>query len=207
MSVRVRDLTVKCGLDWGGSGPSSKPGCVVFGVALPDQRAHIFDELKIMRLPIADAAVLIRDKCLKDWALGKMPPIYCDPALKIKTGQIGEDYIQTFARHKVVLTPVSNAREAGWQRVHEALSAMPGGTQPWLTIHPRCRYLIRTLPAMVADDHNAEDLDTNSDDHACDALRYLMMGGLRQGSKAVLRTPAREGSWAWMKRHYRERVA
>jgi hypothetical protein len=200
--MRVRDLNVKLGLDWGGSGPSSSPGCVLWGAALPDNRAHIFDELKMMRLSIQEAAEQIRERTLGDWKMPGMPTIYCDPALKIKTGQIGEDYIQTFARYRVILTPVSNAREAGWQRVHEALRAGPNG-QPWLTVHPRCKYLIRTIPAMVQDDHNLEDLDTDSDDHACDALRYMLMGGLR----ALGPTVAREieypvNSHGWWQKHY-----
>ena len=57
--------------------------------------------------------------------------------------------------------------------------------RPWLTIHPRCKYLIRTLPLMVQDTHDAEDLDSESDDHACDAVRYLLMGGLRAGRDHV----------------------
>jgi hypothetical protein len=139
----------------------------VWGAALPDARVHLFDEFKMVRLSIKDAAEQIRERCLRTWKLGQMPSIYCDPALRIKTGQIGEDYIQTFARHRVILTPVSNNRHAGWQRIHEALREMPGMREPWLTIHPRCKYLIRTIPAMIQDSNDPEDLDTDSDDHGC----------------------------------------
>ena len=194
--MRARDLSVKLGLDWG----SSSPGCVLWGVALPDAHAHIFDEMKFQRLAVREVAEAIREKCLSDWKLGTMPPIFCDPALKIKTGQIGEDFIQTFARYKVSLTPVSNNRIVGWQRVHEALALDPLTKTPWLTIHHRCKYLIRTMPAMLQDDHNPEDIDTESDDHACDTLRYLLMGGLRPGSKASIVKHEKPGSWAAFKR-------
>jgi hypothetical protein len=176
---------------------------VVWGAALPDARVHLFDEFKMLRLSIKEASEQIRERCLSTWKLGQMPPIYCDPALRIKTGQIGEDYIQTFARHRVILTPVSNNRLAGWQRVHEALREMPGVREPWLTIHPRCKYLIRTFPAMIQDRHNPEDLDTDSDDHGIDAARYLLMGGLRAGSKAMIRTGDVPGSWGAFKRMMR----
>lgn len=204
MSVRARDLPIALGLDWGGSGPSSKPGCVLWGAALPDQRVHILDELKMMQLSIKEAAEEIRERTLKEWKLPKMPQVFCDPALKIATGQIGEDYIATFARYKVILTPVSNNREAGWQRVHEALRTMPDGREPWLTVHPRCKYLLRTIPMMVQhpNPNKAEDLDSSTDDHAVDALRYLLMGGLRAGSVAKLAAPVKEGSWGWFKRTY-----
>ena len=85
----------------------------------------------------------------------------------------------TLQRHGVPVRRVSNDRVNGWQRVHEALGLDPATGTPWLTIHPRCRYLTRTLPLMVQAKLNPEDLESDSDDHACDALRYLLMGGLR----------------------------
>jgi hypothetical protein len=201
--MRARDLTVKMGLDWG----QASPGVVLWGCALPDAHAHIFDELKFQRMSVREVAEAIRDRTLGDWKLPKMPPIYCDPALKAKTGQIGEDYLQTFARHKVVLTPVSNHRTAGWQRVHEALSINKETGRPWLTVHPRCKYLIRTLPAMMQDDHNPEDLNTESDDHACDTLRYVLMGGLRPGTKPVIVKTDKPGTWGAFKRFARSQAA
>jgi hypothetical protein len=42
-------------------------------------------------------------------------------------------------------------------------------------VSPDCKYLIRTLPAMVQDDHDPEDIDSSKDDHAVDALRYGAM--------------------------------
>jgi hypothetical protein len=198
--MRVADLTVKLGLDWG----SASPGCVLWGVALPDGHVHIFDELKFQRQSVKDVAEQIKDRCA-DWGLKTMPVVYCDPALKIRTGQIGEDYIQTFARYGVVLLPVSNERNAGWQRVHEALSIDPATGTPWMTFHPRCKYLIRTLPLMVQDKNDPEDLDTATDDHPSDALRYLLMGGLRPGTKAktVRRDPPNSWGW-WRKYHSRQ---
>lgn len=184
MSLRVRDLRVACGLDWG----HSSPGCVVWGAALPNEHVHIFDELKFQRMEVRDVAIAIKDKH-RSWGLKGAPTIYADPSLAGTTGQIGESYAMTFARHGVpLITKLSNNRPQGWQRLHEALAACkhdacksndyPDGT-PWLTVHARCKYLTRTLPLMIQSDGNPEDLDTESDDHACDALRYLLQGGLR----------------------------
>jgi hypothetical protein len=39
--------------------------------------------------------------------------------------------------------------------------------RPWMLIHPRCTYLIRTFPQLVMDDTNPEDMDTTGPDHAC----------------------------------------
>lgn len=182
--LRARDLRVACGLDWG----HNKPGCVLWGAALPNEHVHIFDELKFQRMEIRDVAITIKEKH-REWGLKGTQTIYADPSLAATTGQIGESYAMTFARHGVpLITKVSNNRPQGWQRLHEALAPCkhasciteqyPQGT-PWLTVHPRCKYLVRTIPLMVQDDNNPEDLDTESDDHPCDACRYLLQGGLR----------------------------
>ena len=198
--MRVRDLTVKLGLDWG----SASPGCVLWGAALPDGHVHIFDELKFQRMTVKDVAEAIKDKCA-DWKLERVPLVYCDPALKIRTGQIGEDFISTFARYGVSAVPVSNDRIVGWQRVHEALSTDPHTGTPWLTIHPRCKYLIRTLPLMVQAKNDPEDLDTETDDHPADALRYLLMGGLRPGTKAKTVERYAPNTWGWWKSWHTKR--
>jgi hypothetical protein len=152
-------------------------------------------------MSVREVAEAIREKSLGDWKLGKMPPIFCDPALRIKTGQIGEDFLQTFARYRVALTPVSNNRQVGWQRVHEALSIDPATGTPWVTFHPRCKYLIRTIPTMLQDPNDPEDLDTDSDDHGVDSFRYALQGGLRPQSRANLIKPDPPGSWGQLKRY------
>ena len=194
--MRARDLHVRLGLDWG----NSKPGCVLWGCALPDGKVHIFDEYKFQRMTAKDVADAVKAKC-KEWRLSKVPTGYCDPSLlPAKRGEPGEWIGLTLIRHGFPVERASNDRMNGWQRVHEALAMSPDGV-PWLTIDPRCTYLIRTLPAMVQADDNAEDVDTTGDDHAADALRYLLMGGLRPGS-ARKSTPTRPGSWGAFKRQY-----
>ena len=182
--MRVRDLRVGLGLDWG----NSSPGCVVWGAALPDSHVTIYDEYKFQRMTAKDVAEQIKLKC-KEWKLKRVPPVYCDPSLlPAKHGELGEWIGLTLARYGVPVVRVSNDRKNGWQRVHEALapcSHTDHPPRPWLTIHPRCKYLIRTMPLMVQDTHDAEDLDSESDDHACDAVRYLLMGGLRPSSRTT----------------------
>ena len=41
-------------------------------------------------------------------------------------------------------------------------------------IKGKCPNLERTLPNMVRDDKNPEDLDTTTEDHAVDACRYAL---------------------------------
>lgn len=209
--MKVNTLRVARGLDWGGGGPSSKPGCVLWGCALPLGHAHIFDEWKMIRVTVRAAAEGIKERDAQ-WGLASHVT-FADPSLNINTGQIGESIGLTFGRYGVPLVYPSNDRLSGWQRVHEALAPCrhpecmsaeyPEG-RPWLTIASRCKYLLRTLPLMIQDDHNPEDLDTDSDDHAVDPLRYLLMGGLRSGSSIVAPLPAVEPySLAWFRRRFR----
>lgn len=58
--------------------------------------------------------------------------------------------------------------------------------RPWLQVSPECKYLIRTLPSLMMDAHKHEDVDTNGDDHAADALRYWCMGRPSPGSKKTI---------------------
>lgn len=61
----------------------------------------------------------------------------------------------------------------GWDQVRERLKGDEDG--PQLLIFSTCTHLIRTLPALQHDPHKAEDVDTNGEDHAPDALRYGCM--------------------------------
>lgn len=196
--MRVADLKVGLGLDWG----NSSPGCVLWGAALPDGHVTIFDEYKFQRMSARDVAIAVREKCA-EWGLRRIPSCACDPSLlPAKQGERGEWIGLTLQRNGLPVARVSNDRVNGWQRVHEALQVDPGTGTPWLTVHPRCKYLIRTLPLMVQDAHNTEDLDSDSDDHACDALRYLLMGGLRPTNQRAKASPLIPMSGKWWRKMY-----
>ena len=97
-----------------------------------------------------------------------------DPSAFSKTGHHGESVAETFARAHVPCQEGDNARQLGWQRLRHWLAKAPDGL-PWLTIDPGCRYLRRTLPSLVSDPRQPEDVQTEGDDHAADALRYGVM--------------------------------
>ena len=44
-----------------------------------------------------------------------------------------------------------------------------------IKIFTTCTNLIRTLPLLPVDNNNPEDVDTDAEDHAYDALRYGVM--------------------------------
>ena len=78
-----------------------------------------------------------------------------------------------YARGGVHLLAADNRRIDGWMKIHRALADLPDG-KPGLIVFKTAEYLIRTLPALPYDPIKVEDVDTKSDDHAADALRYLL---------------------------------
>jgi len=62
----------------------------------------------------------------------------------------------------------------GWDQVRQRLNG-EGDKRPMLIMFETCKDLIRTLPALQHDSARPEDLDTASEDHAADALRYACM--------------------------------
>lgn len=63
---------------------------------------------------------------------------------------------------------------SGWNQVRQRLVGDEDG-RAMLYLFATNMHLIRTLPVMQHDEHNAEDLDTDGEDHAVDELRYACM--------------------------------
>lgn len=61
----------------------------------------------------------------------------------------------------------------GWDQVRERLKG--DGERPMVYFFSTCIHVIRTLPALQHDKHRAEDVDSDGEDHAPDALRYGCM--------------------------------
>jgi hypothetical protein len=61
----------------------------------------------------------------------------------------------------------------GWDQVRKRLKGEEG--HPMIFIMQNCHHLLRTLPMIPTDSENLDDIDTDSEDHAADALRYGCM--------------------------------
>ena len=91
----------------------------------------------------------------------------------------GPSIAERFADRHVFWRQADNARVArsgamgGWDMVRHRLDGDDG--RPMIYFFETCTELIRTLPELQHDDKRAEDLDTESEDHAADALRYGCM--------------------------------
>lgn len=68
-----------------------------------------------------------------------------------------------------------NARQPGWEQMRKRFSAGDSRETTLLLFHESCESTIRTIPYLQHDEKNAEDIDTDGEDHAGDETRYACM--------------------------------
>lgn len=108
------------------------------------------------------------------WARGKDSPTIVKGSTAPPFGSIAYDY----AKAGLPIKRANNDRLTGVRLVQDALKIQKDG-QPRLLIYSTCVNLIRTLPALIRDKDNVEDVNTDGEDHAYDALRYALMAARR----------------------------
>ena len=70
---------------------------------------------------------------------------------------------------------IKGSRVSGKNEIHRRLQVDEFTEEPRLVIFNNCTNLISQLPSIPLDKKNPEDVDTNSEDHLYDALRYGVM--------------------------------
>lgn len=86
----------------------------------------------------------------------------------------GESIANMMEREGVYWSRGDNKRIPGKQQMHWRMAFDQEGL-PMLYVFKTCRNIIRTLPALVYDLVDVEDIDTDGEDHAYDSIRYMMM--------------------------------
>ena len=88
----------------------------------------------------------------------------------------GESIAQMQERHPYYLVwhPGDHTRLAGKMQMHYRLRFNAEG-RPMLQVFDTCRNFIRTLPNLVYDESNVEDIDSDQEDHIYDECRYVLM--------------------------------
>jgi hypothetical protein len=64
-------------------------------------------------------------------------------------------------------------RVSGWTVMHQYMRYSKE-SPPKLRFFNTCHNAIRTIPSLIHDERHPEDLDTDGEDHAADAIRYLL---------------------------------
>ena len=79
-----------------------------------------------------------------------------------------------FERERIYWEKGDHARMDGKMQIHHRLSFDENGI-PLLYVFHTCKHFIRTVPNLVYDESNVEDVDTAGEDHIYDELRYVCM--------------------------------
>lgn len=95
-----------------------------------------------------------------------------DPAIWQSDGT--ESIGALMERERVYFERGDHNRIAGKMQVHHRL-AFDGDGRPMLYVFTTCRHFIRTVPNLVYDETDVEDIDTDGEDHIYDELRYVCM--------------------------------
>lgn len=126
-----------------------------------------------------------------------------DSACFSKTGT-GETIAEIYERNGVTCIPWPKDRKAGWALFHEYLRRANPETgeqhPPKMRFFSTLKNAIRTIPGLVHDDHDPEDLDTSGEDHAADAVRGALEW-LHESKAAPAMTPEEQAFAKWKARH------
>ena len=101
-----------------------------------------------------------------------------DSSTWAKRGDVGPSIAETMIHEGWRWRPSDrspSSRVAGKLELHKRLRIDLKTEEPGLRIFNNCRNLLRTFPLLPTDKNNPEDVDTNAEDHAYDALRYGCM--------------------------------
>lgn len=172
-----KDWSIWCGMDWG----YSRPFSVGWYAVDHDRRLYRIREYygctgtpnQGVRMEPAVVARKIREIEAEDPNLkGRTIHRVGDPAI---WGSQGTESIGALMeRERVFFEKGDHARLDGKMQVHHRL-AFDGDGRPMLYVFDTCRNFIRTVPNLVYDQSNVEDIDTDGEDHIYDELRYVCM--------------------------------
>ena len=101
-----------------------------------------------------------------------------DSSTWARRGDVGPSIAETMIKEGCRWRPSDRSprsRINGKLELHKRFSVSERTEEPSLKIFNTCRNLLRTLPLLPVDKNNPEDVDTNVEDHAYDALRYGAM--------------------------------
>lgn len=97
------------------------------------------------------------------------PSMWTKKTFEDRTFSTADEY----ARCGVPMVQADNHRLNGKRKLDMVLADLEDG-YPGLVVFRTCTNLIRTLPALPYDKVNVEDVDSDGEDHAYDALRYAL---------------------------------
>lgn len=172
------------GVDYG----LEAPWCALWGAKLGDGLVVVYRELYEAGLTSSEQAEAMRAaEAPGERIAGRPLPTFADPSMwqrrhdkKVPKGQLGTkgpppgSIAHAYYAAGVPIQKADNDRLSGTALMADKLRVRADGW-PRLVVYSTCLNLIRTLPGLPRDKANPE-LYGGDEDHAADALRYLLKG-------------------------------
>jgi len=190
---------IRC-LDWGYTNPTAVLW-IAFDPNSKPTKAYVYRELSLTNTNVEQVTMEIMRLSEGE----KISYTVADPSLwSVTQYEKGTSLASKFMDYGVPMMRADNARVAGWSQVHSYLYH-DETTLPMLAVFNNCFDLIRTLPALIHDQKNPEDLNTEGEDHWCDALRYGLMTKPVIGRKKEQDAPYRSFDY-WLNKSKEEKA-
>ena len=155
-------------------GYGSYSGVLWFAVA-PNEQIVTYRELYVSKVLATDLADMILDLEAED---GNIKYGVLDSSLWHKRGDTGPSLAEQMISQGCRWRPSDRSRGsrvAGKNEIHRRLQIDEFTEEPRLVFFNTCTNTISQLPSIPLDKKNPEDVDTKSEDHLYDALRYGIM--------------------------------
>ena len=155
-------------------GYGSYSGVLWFAVA-PNEQIVTYRELYVSKVLATDLADMILDLEAED---GNIKYGVLDSSLWHKRGDTGPSLAEQMISKGCRWRPSDRSRGsrvAGKNEIHRRLQIDEFTEEPRLVFFNTCTNTISQLPSIPLDKKNPEDVDTKSEDHLYDALRYGIM--------------------------------
>ena len=155
-------------------GYGSYTGVVWFAVVPGSEQLIVYRELYVSKIIATDLADMILD--IEDGE--KVRYGVLDSSLWHNRGDTGPSLAEQMIMKGCRWRPSDRSkgsRVAGKNEIHRRLQVDEFTEEPRLVIFNNCTNLISQLPSIPLDKRNPEDVDTHSEDHLYDALRYGVM--------------------------------
>lgn len=149
----------------------SAPSCVLWGAIDWDNNIWVYRELYAKHL----TAEQLADRILEAEQLDPLPHYtVLDSSCWNKTG-FGPSIAEVMMRQGVRWTPSDRNRVQGKMEIHRRLADDPYSKEPRVRFFSSCQNIVKQIAGIPLSKTNSEDVDTKAEDHAYDALRYMMM--------------------------------
>ena len=165
------------GVDWG----FAAPFCALWNQVTHDGKVFFYDELYGTERHPAYWGEMIANKSRGRNIISTLG----DPSMYIRNPMSWNNPASQMPSDKSVadalissgvpnLSPANNNRVNGWRNMAQLMHHSEGLKPNLYIIKGACPNLERTIPIMVRDDKNPEDIDTTLEDHALDSARYSL---------------------------------